>query len=101
MRNTMLAAHGIEMRACNRRPAAFPADFGESFGITRKEIVNCLLCCFGDVTQGMDADLEFFGRMACAPAIFAIHIHEWTEPPRLPADDRDHQRQSEHAGAGE
>src|SRR5208282_1436454 len=76
-------------------------DVCKGFGITREKIFNRLLRCFGDVTQGVNADLELVGRMPCAPAKFPIDVNERTEPPRLAADDGDHQRQSEHSGAGE
>ena len=98
---TIPASHGIEMSAGDGRPAAFLADAGKGFGVTWKEIVNRLLRCFGNVTEGVHANLEFFGRMSRAPAKFPIDVNERTEPPGLAADDGDHQGQSQRPGARE
>src|SRR6476619_8270813 len=47
----------------------------------------------------MDADLELIWRMAGAQTGLAVTVDQRPEPMRLAADDRDHQRQSECAGA--
>src|SRR2546423_14582045 len=49
----------------------------------------------------MDAHLELVRRMAGAQTRLAVTIDQWPEPVRLAADDRDHQRQPERAGANE
>ena len=97
----VLAAHGVELSARNRWPAAFLANAGNGFDVTRIKIINRPLRRFGDVAQGMNAHFELGGRMSRAPAIFAIDVNERAESPRLAADDRDHQRQSQRPGAGE
>src|SRR5688572_7079489 len=97
----MLAAHGVKLSTRDRRPPAFLADAGNSFGVTGIEIINRLLRRFGDVTQGMNADFELVRGMSCTPAIFSVDVNERTEPPRLAANDGDHQRQSERPGASE
>lgn len=37
--------------------------------------------------------------MAGAAPGFAVEVNEWAEPYRLTADDRDHERESEHTRA--
>src|SRR6266404_2575636 len=49
----------------------------------------------------MDAHLKLIERMAGAQTGLAVTIDQRTEPMRLAADDRDHQRQTERAGANE
>ena len=97
----MLAAHGVELSARNRRPAAFLADAGNGFGVTGIKIFNRPLRRFGDVTQGMNADFELVGRVPGAPAIFPIDVNERTESPCLAANDGNHEWQSQRPGSGE
>src|SRR3977135_553325 len=47
----------------------------------------------------MDADLEFFRRVAGTETGLAVTIDQRPEAVRLAADDRDHQGQPEGAGA--
>src|SRR5438045_2487753 len=47
----------------------------------------------------MDAHLELLWRMAGAQTGLAVTINQRPEPVWLAADDRDHQRQAERAGA--
>jgi len=51
------AAEDFELVASDRGPAAFSANFGKGFGVSRKEVVGGLLVGVGYVTQGVDADL--------------------------------------------
>src|SRR5436190_6766398 len=47
----------------------------------------------------MDTHLELIRRMAGAQTGLAVTVDQRPKPVRLAADDRDHQRQSERAGA--
>src|SRR5260221_10306738 len=47
----------------------------------------------------MDANLELVGRMAGAQTGLTVTLDQWQEPVRFASDDRDHQRQTEPAGA--
>src|SRR2546423_11857091 len=49
----------------------------------------------------MTPDLQSLRRMSETLPGFAIKLDERPEPVRMSADDRDHQRQSERAGASE
>src|SRR6267143_4905581 len=49
----------------------------------------------------MQAHLQSLAREAGLPAGLPIEIDQWSEAPRLAADDRDHQRKTERAGADE
>src|SRR3954471_9608469 len=49
----------------------------------------------------MDAHLELIRRKPGAQASLAITVDQRPKPVRLTADDRDHQRQPERAGANE
>src|SRR2546423_7473278 len=49
----------------------------------------------------MNPDLQSLRRMSETLPGFAIKLDERPEPVRVSADDRDHQRQSERAGASE
>ena len=95
------SAEGFELAPSDWRPAAFAADLGEGFGVAREEVVGGLLVGVGDVAEGVDADLEGLGSMACTLACFAVDVDEGAEAMRLAADDGDHERKAEHAGAGE
>ena len=95
------AAKGFELVAGDRGPAAFFADFGEGFGVAGKEVVGGLLVGVGYVAEGVDADFEFVGGVAGASAGFAIEVDEGAEAVGFAADDGDHERKAEHAGADE
>src|SRR6266567_1853506 len=97
----VLAPPGVELSTGDGRPAAFLADASNGLGVTAEKIIDRLLRGFGDVTQGMNADSKLVGRMSRTPATFAIDVNERAKSPRLAANDRDHQRQSERPGAGE
>src|SRR6202011_529381 len=47
----------------------------------------------------MNANLELLWRMSGAQTSLAVAIDQRPKPERLAANDRNHQRQSEHAGA--
>jgi hypothetical protein len=93
------AAEGFELAAGDWRPAALFADFGEGFGVAGEEVVGGLLVGVGYVAQGVDADFESFGGVAGALAGFAVEVDEGAEAVGFAADDRDHERQAEYAGA--
>ena len=94
------AAQGVEVGAGGWRPAALFADLGEGVGVAGKEFVRCLFGGVGNVADGVDADLQLFAGMAGALASFVVEIDERAKAVRLAADDRNHERKSERAGAG-
>src|ERR1700736_5848842 len=49
----------------------------------------------------MNANLELLWRMSGAQTSLAVAIDQRPKPERLAANDRNHQRQPEHAGANE
>ena len=95
------AAECFELAAGDGRPAALLADPGEGFGVAGEEVVCGLLVGVGDVAEGVDADFELFGGVAGALAGFAVEVNERAEAMGLAADDGDHERKAEDAGADE
>ena len=98
---TLRTAEGFELVACDRGPAALFTDFREGVGVAGEEIVGGLLVGVGDIAEGVDADFELLGGVAGALAGFAVEVDEGTEAVRLAADDGDHKRKAECAGANE
>src|SRR6266404_4989216 len=87
------------MCASDWRPAAFLPDLRKTSRITGKEFV-CRLCrTVGDIAQRMNADLELIWRVSRPQPRFTVAVDQWPETVRFPADDRNHQRQPERAGA--
>ena len=73
------------------------AAFAEPFAVTLHAINRAgpligrrLLVSLPNVTQRVDADLEFSRIMPSLRARLAVQIHHWPEPVRLPTDDRYH-----------
>jgi len=95
------AAESFELAASDGRPAALLADLGEGVGVAGEEVVCGLFVGVGDVAEGVDADFEFLGGVTGAFAGFAVEVDEGTEAVGLAADDGDHERKSEDAGAYE
>ena len=60
-----------------------------------------MLVGVGDVAEGVDADFEGFGRVAGLFACFAIEVDERAKAVGFAADDGDHERKAEDAGADE
>src|SRR5436190_4685009 len=81
---------GVEMRASDWRPAAFPANLSEALRITGKEFVCRFRCTVGDIAQRMDANLELIWRVSRAQPRFTVAVDQWPEAVRFPADDGDH-----------
>src|SRR6185503_164623 len=81
--------------------ATLLADVRDSTRVAREELVGGFLRGLCDVPERMDADLQPIGRMSVSLTGFSIQIDQGPEAPRFAADDRDHQRQAEGAGAGE
>src|ERR1700721_672660 len=95
------SAQSVKLRPGSWGPAAFFTDLGERVGISRVEIVCSLL---GRVSQKADcvkAYDEFLGGVAGAPPRFAIKLDERPKSLWFAANDGDHQRESERAGANE
>lgn len=97
----MAADERVKMSARDGRPAALFADLGESVGVTGKKLFGGLLVGGGDVTESVYAHFELLRRMPGGGSGFPIEIDERAEASGLTADDGDHQRQAECAGADE
>src|SRR5580693_10015881 len=91
----------VELGAGGGGPAAFFADFREGVGVAGKESFGGFVRGVCEKADGMNTDGELLGGMSGATSGFAVEINERAETDRLPADDGDHQRKSEHAGANE
>ncbi len=94
------AAEGFELGAGDWGPAALFADLGEGFGVAGEEVVGGLLVGVGDVAEGVDADFELLGCVACAVAGFAVEVDEGAEAVGFAADDGDHERKAEACRRG-
>src|SRR6266699_969453 len=92
---------GVEVRASHRWPSALPANLSEASRIAGKELVFGRRRSIGDIASRMNADLELLWRMAGAQTSPVVAIDQRPETVRLAADNRDHQRQPEGAGANE
>src|SRR5439155_17455069 len=90
---------GVEMCARDWRPAAFLPDLRKTSRITGKKLVFGRRRTVGDIAQRMNANLELIRRMAGAQTSLAVTVDQWPKSVRFPTDNRDHQRQPEHAGA--
>src|SRR5438270_9884346 len=95
------AAERFDLAAGDGRPAALFADLGEGVGVAWEEVVCGLLVGVGDVAEGVNADFESLGGVAGAFAGFSVEVDEGSEAVGLAADDGDHERQAEDAGAYE
>ena len=95
------ARHGVELRARRRRPAAFAADLRRQMRPARKEGVLRLRVGLADEAHRVNADLELLGQCPARWPALAVEIDERAEALETAADDRDHQRKAERAGAGE
>src|SRR5207247_8777309 len=89
----------VEMCASDWRPAAFLPDLRKTSRITRKEFVCRFRCTVGDIAQRMNADLELIWRVSRAQPRVTVAVDQRPEAVRFPADDRNHQWETEHAGA--
>ena len=94
------AEQRVEVAARDGRPTALAADLGEGARVAREKLVGGLLVGLGNVAEHVQTDVKFFGRVAGLRAGLAIQVDQRTEPVRLSADDRDHERQAEFAGTG-
>src|SRR6185295_2442980 len=91
----------IEMRPRHRTPSALLAGLGHALHISGVEVLNRLAGGTRNVAQRVYANLQLVGRMAGASACLPVEVDEWPESPRIAADDRHHQRESEYARARE
>ena len=87
-------------RVTGGQPRSLPTSV-EGARVAGKEVVGRLLRRGRDVAERVHADLQLVRRMPGSPAGLAIEIDERTEAAGLAADDRDHQRKPERAGASE
>ncbi|EGE58611.1 hypothetical protein RHECNPAF_2940051 [Rhizobium etli CNPAF512] len=95
------AAHRLELGARRRQPAPFPAGLRHHLLPARKEGIPRSVIRIADEAHCVHTDLLFCRRMAgCRPGV-SIEIDERPETFEMAADDGDHQRQAECAGAGE
>src|SRR5438552_17339047 len=88
---------GVEMCASDWRPAAFLPDLRKTSRITGKEFVCGFRCTVGDIAQRMNANLELIWRVSRAQPRVTVAVDQWPQAARFAADDRDPQRQREHA----
>ena len=95
------AAECVVLGAGGRGPATFFADLSEGVGVAGKEDVGGLGVGVAEEADRVDADFELLGVVAGAVAGFAVEVDEGAEAVVLSADDGDHERETEEAGAGE
>src|SRR6185295_20028115 len=95
----MWTKKGVEMCACDRRPAAFLANFSECFGVAREKIINRLFSSISDVTQRMNADFKLLRSETRSPTGLPVETNKRTKAPCLTTDDGHHQRKPQHSGA--
>ena len=95
------ATLGVELRPGSGGPATLFADVGEGAGVAGEEVVGGLLGGVGDVAEGVDADAELLGGVACAVAGLAVEVDEGAEAAVFASDDGDHEGETEDSGAGE
>src|SRR5438132_4560280 len=91
----------VEIRSGHRRPSAFLADIRHDASIAGKEVRSRFFRCRGDVSEGVHTDLELLRCMTGLSSSLAVKIDQRAKAPRFAADDRNHQRQPEHARANE
>ena len=84
----------VEGGAARGRPATLAADAAEGMGVSRPEIVGCLLIRVSDVANGMHRNIQRLRRMTCAFAGLAIQLDQRAETMWLTPDDGDGQRQA-------
>ena len=99
--SAFIGANSFELAPGDGWPAALLSDLGEGGGVAGEEVVRGLLVGFGDVAEGVDADLEFLGGVSCAAAGLAVQVDEGAEAMGFAANDGDHEREAEGSGAGE
>src|SRR5207244_9959947 len=93
---TLRARFRVEACARDGPPAALATRSGEAFNVARNKFVDSLFHTRRHVPERVHAYAQLLGRMSGASTRLAIKIHQGPKPPRVAADDRDHQRQPEH-----
>jgi hypothetical protein len=83
------------------RPAAFFTDLSERVGVSGIEIVRSLLGCVSQKANCVKTHDEFLRGMSGATASFAVKVDKRPKSFWFAANDGDHQRKSERAGANE
>src|SRR5437870_4428876 len=97
----MRARLSVEVTASDGPPATLATGSGEALNVAGNKFVDSLLHTRCHVPERVHADAHLLGRMPGPPTRLAVQIHQRPKPARVTADDRDHQRQPEHARARE
>src|SRR2546425_6757096 len=92
----MRARFRVEVSARDGPPATLSTCFGEPLNIARNKFVDSLFHTRCHVPERVHAYAQLLGRMPGASTRLTVKIHQRPKPPRVAADDRDHQRQPEH-----
>src|SRR5260370_16471148 len=92
----MRARLRVEMGASDGPPATLATCFGEALNVAGNKFVDSLFHTRCHVPERVHAYAQLLGRMPGASSRLAIQIHQRPKPPRVTADNRDHQRQPEH-----
>src|SRR5216684_3069217 len=93
---TMRACLRVEVSARDGPPATLATCFGEALNVAGNKFVDSLFHTRCHVPERVHAYAQSLGRMPGTSSRLAIKIHQRPKPPRVTADDRDHQRQPEH-----
>src|SRR5215471_6988415 len=95
------SAESIKLCTRCRGPSAFFTDLSECVGISWIEIVCGLLCRISEKADRVKADDEFVGGVPGSSPSFTVQIDQRAKPLWFAANDGNHQRKPERAGANE
>src|ERR1700730_11094532 len=95
------SAQRVKLRPCSWRPSPFLANFGEGVGVAGEKSVRGFLGGIAEKSNHVQTDFQLFGFVSAANACFTVKIDERPEAVRFAADDGNHERQPEDAGARE
>src|SRR6267154_3212969 len=95
------SAQGVELSTCGRGPAAFLADFRKGVCIAWKEYFRGFVRGVREKANGVKTYSKPLGGMSGAAPSLAVEVYERAEASRLTADNGNHERKSQHAGANE
>src|SRR5580698_10485356 len=95
------ADQSIEVCARDGWPAAFPAYICKGTGVSRKEIIHRGPARCGHIAEGVNPNAQLFRSKTSPAARLPVQIHQGTKTARFPADDGDHQRQTQRARTDE
>src|ERR1700737_5561990 len=96
---TLRTSLSVEISASDGTPAALFPNVSERASVARKEIISGLLRRRRDIAERVHTDFESIRGVSRTPARFPVEIDERAEPVRMPTNDGNHQRKTEHAGS--